>query len=169
MSTEYQHIIDKENCKKDLKIITESSDLAILVEADKIKITPVMYNLIDNAIKFTNNGNIHIRSYLANGIIHNDHSMAVIVEVKDSGIGIDPEILPNLFSRFISKSDAGTGLGLFISKSIIQAHNGRIWAKITQVDLEKLLHLSCQLLFNEVTLLCSISCRYFQIGGYLSK
>ena len=49
--------------------------------------------------------------------------------MKDSGIGIDPEILPNLFSRFISKSDAGTGLGLFISKSIIQAHNGRIWGK----------------------------------------
>ena len=119
MSTEYQHIIDKENCKKDLKIITESSDLAILVEADKIKITPVMYNLIDNAIKFTNNGNIPDQ-ISANGIIHNDHSMAVIVEVKDSGIGIDPEILPNLFSRFISKSDAGTGLGLFISKSIIQ-------------------------------------------------
>ena len=61
VSTEYQHIIDKENCKKDLKIITESSDLAILVEADRIKITPVMYDLIDNAIKFTNNGNIHIR------------------------------------------------------------------------------------------------------------
>jgi signal transduction histidine kinase len=58
VSTEYQHIIDKENRKKDLKIITESSDLAILVEADKIKITPVMYDLIDNAIKFTNNGNI---------------------------------------------------------------------------------------------------------------
>ncbi|MGC2597711.1 MAG: histidine kinase dimerization/phospho-acceptor domain-containing protein [Nitrososphaeraceae archaeon] len=61
VSTEYQHIIDKENCKEDLKIITESSDLAILVEADRIKITPVMYDLIDNAIKFTNNGNIHIR------------------------------------------------------------------------------------------------------------
>ena len=63
VSTEYQHIIDKENCKKDLKIIILriSSDLAILVEADRIKITPVMYDLIDNAIKFTNNGNIHIR------------------------------------------------------------------------------------------------------------
>jgi signal transduction histidine kinase len=51
--------------------------------------------------------------------------MAVIVEVKYSGIGFDPEILPNLFSRFISKSDGCTGLGLFISKSIIQAHNGQ--------------------------------------------
>jgi signal transduction histidine kinase len=49
--------------------------------------------------------------------------------VKDSVIGIDPEILPNLFSRFNSKSYAGIGLGLFISKIIIQVHSGRTWRR----------------------------------------
>src|ERR687883_507980 len=53
----------------------------------------------------------------------------VVASVKDSGTGIDPEILPRLFERFASKSFSGTGLGLFISKSIIEAHGGRIWAK----------------------------------------
>jgi signal transduction histidine kinase len=53
----------------------------------------------------------------------------VVVSVKDSGTGIDPEILPRLFERFASKSFSGTGLGLFISKSIVEAHGGKIWAK----------------------------------------
>jgi signal transduction histidine kinase len=48
--------------------------------------------------------------------------------VKDTGTGIDPEIMPRLFSKFVTKSDTGSGLGLFISKNIIEAHGGRIWA-----------------------------------------
>jgi signal transduction histidine kinase len=51
------------------------------------------------------------------------------VSVKDSGAGIDPEISPRLFSKFTTKSFEGTGLGLFISKSIIEAHDGKIWAQ----------------------------------------
>ena len=53
----------------------------------------------------------------------------VIVSIKDSGTGIDPEILPRLFSKFATKSDKGTGLGLFISKSIVEGYDGRIWAQ----------------------------------------
>ena len=56
-------------------------------------------------------------------------SRQVIVSVKDSGAGIDPEILPRLFTKFVTKSDKGTGLGLFISKSIIESHGGKIWAE----------------------------------------
>ena len=52
-----------------------------------------------------------------------------IISVKDTGIGIDPEILPRLFSKFAAKSETGTGLGLFISKSIVEAHDGKIWAE----------------------------------------
>lgn len=52
-----------------------------------------------------------------------------IVSIKDTGKGIDMEILPRLFSKFASKSDKGTGLGLFLSKGIIQAHGGKIWAE----------------------------------------
>jgi signal transduction histidine kinase len=53
----------------------------------------------------------------------------VIVSMKDTGTGIDPEILPRLFTKFASKSSKGTGLGLFISKSIIEGHGGKIWAQ----------------------------------------
>ena len=48
--------------------------------------------------------------------------------MKDTGTGIDPEIMPRLFTKFATKSDTGTGLGLYISKSIVEAHGGRIWA-----------------------------------------
>jgi signal transduction histidine kinase len=53
----------------------------------------------------------------------------VIVTVRDTGRGIDSDILPRLFEKFVTKSEKGTGLGLFISKSIIEAHGGRIWAE----------------------------------------
>ena len=53
----------------------------------------------------------------------------VVISVKDTGQGIDPEILPKLFTKFATKSDRGTGLGLYISKNIIEAHGGKMWAK----------------------------------------
>jgi two-component system sensor histidine kinase VicK len=51
------------------------------------------------------------------------------VSIRDTGIGIAPEIMPRLFTKFATKSESGTGLGLFISKSIVEAHGGRIWAE----------------------------------------
>jgi signal transduction histidine kinase len=77
--------------------------------------------LVRNAIKFTKEGDILI-------VVRKDDSR-VIVSVKDTGSGIDPEIEPRLFSKFASKSFEGTGLGLFICKSIIEAHDGKIWAE----------------------------------------
>jgi signal transduction histidine kinase len=93
----------------------------IIVEADKGRITQVISNLLRNAIKFTSEGVISINAF------RKDHH--VTVSVKDTGSGIDLEILPRLFSKFVTKSDKGTGLGLFISKSIIDAHGGMIWAE----------------------------------------
>ena len=93
----------------------------IVIEADKGRITQVISNLLRNAIKFTSEGVISINAF------RKDYH--VIVSVKDTGSGIDPEILPRLFSKFVTKSDKGTGLGLFISKSIIDAHGGMIWAE----------------------------------------
>jgi signal transduction histidine kinase len=83
----------------------------------------VVSNLLNNAIKFTKEGIIIITAEKKD--IH------VVISVKDIGTGIDPEILPRLFTRFATKSEseAGTGLGLFISKSIVEAHGGRIWAE----------------------------------------
>jgi signal transduction histidine kinase len=76
--------------------------------------------LIGNSLKFAK-GNIKVSSILQRG--------EAVVSVIDDGPGIDPEIMPKLFSKFVTKSSTGTGLGLFISKSVVEAHGGRIWAK----------------------------------------
>jgi signal transduction histidine kinase len=96
-----------------------------LVEADKGRLAQVIFNLLDNSLKFTKpiveKGKIHI--------ISEKKDNQVTVSITDTGIGIDPEIFPKLFSRFASKSFSGTGLGLFISKSIIEEHGGKVWAQ----------------------------------------
>ncbi len=98
-----------------------------LIKADKGRITQVISNLLNNAFKFTNKGNtinIDVKKEGFNGMED------VIVNIIDTGSGIDSEILPRLFTKFASKSArGGTGLGLFLSKCIIEAHSGKIWAK----------------------------------------
>ena len=91
------------------------------IEADKVRLNQVISNLLDNAIKFTQKGSIVISSE------RKDDN--VIVSIKDTGTGIDHEIMPRLFSKFTARPFSGTGLGLYISKSIIEAHGGRIWAE----------------------------------------
>jgi signal transduction histidine kinase len=123
-----QQQIEREEKDKEIKLVySESKDDSILLFADKDRITQVISNLLDNAIKFTNRGIISIvidkRGKSANG------QDEVTISVKDTGSGIHPDILPRLFSKFASKSFQGTGLGLFISKSIIEAHGGKIWAE----------------------------------------
>jgi signal transduction histidine kinase len=59
----------------------------------------------------------------------NGNNNAVVISIKDNGVGIDKDVLPELFTKFTSKSFQGTGLGLYISKNIVEAHGGRIWAK----------------------------------------
>jgi signal transduction histidine kinase len=81
----------------------------------------VITNLLSNAIKFTDEGTVSITAVPNNN--------EIVVSISDTGHGIDSEILPRLFTKFATKSTAGTGLGLFISKSIIDAHAGKIWGK----------------------------------------
>jgi len=103
----------------------ESKKDLLFVEADKYRITQVISNLLDNAIKFTREeGTISITLQK-----NEDYQKEAIVSVKDTGTGIPKDILPNIFSKFVSKAEKGTGLGLFISKSIVEAHGGRIWAE----------------------------------------
>ena len=119
-------------------------DNNIVVNADKQMILQVISNLVNNAINFTRSGTIsvevertmasnHISNYsndYNNDNIKNYNKPEALVKIKDTGSGIDEEILPRLFSKFATKSDhKGTGLGLFISKSIVEAHGGRIWAE----------------------------------------
>ena len=104
---------------KQLQIVFEPKvNEPVIVEADRTKLFEVLSNLLRNAIKFTSKGTVKI-------VLEKSDSEA-IVTVQDTGKGIDPEIKPKMFERFTSKSDSGTGLGLFISKSIVEAHGGTI-------------------------------------------
>jgi len=93
---------------------------SILVFADKGRIYQVIYNLLANSVKFTHEGSIRVV------VERNSHE--IIVSVIDSGKGIDSDFMTRLFTKFSTKSETGTGLGLFICKSIIEAHGGKIWA-----------------------------------------
>ena len=86
---------------------------------------------LSNSIKFTERDDNDEEKIFVNveETTKNKHGSEVVVSVKDVGTGIDPEILPRLFTRFASKSAIGTGLGLYISKNIIEAHGGKIWAE----------------------------------------
>jgi two-component system sensor histidine kinase VicK len=101
----------------------------ILIHADKGRISQVISNLLSNAVKFTAEGTILISVEKDKSSNNNNNNKAIIVSVKDSGQGIDSSILPRLFTKFASKSYKGTGLGLFISKGIIEAHGGKIWGE----------------------------------------
>jgi two-component system sensor histidine kinase VicK len=98
-----------------------------LIGADKARISQVVSNLLINALKFTNKDCL-IQVTIERKLIGRLRKEA-IVTIKDTGTGIDPEIIPILFTKFASKSDKGTGLGLYICKNIVDAHGGKIWAK----------------------------------------
>jgi signal transduction histidine kinase len=112
-----------------VKIIFEPEEI-IIVYADKDRIHQVLSNLLNNAIKFTKNGTVTINTRIANGSNNNaNNDKEAVVTIMDTGSGITPEIMQKLFSKFVTTSSHGTGLGLFISKGIIDAHGGRIWAE----------------------------------------
>ena len=115
-----------------LKLLYKPDREDIFVEADKERITQVVSNLLNNSVKFTEEGTISIdvkvQEHGDDNNNDNGHNI-VIVSIKDTGEGIDSEILPKLFTKFASKSYQGTGLGLFICKSIVEAHGGKIWAE----------------------------------------
>jgi signal transduction histidine kinase len=133
ISDTMNQIIVKENKESSIKIeFTKSRDnwngegeeegnSPVIIEADKGRISQVISNLLANAVKFTKDGIIRV------AVEKKDNE--IIISIKDTGTGIDSEILPRLFTKFATTSNTGTGLGLFISKSIVQAHGGRIWAE----------------------------------------
>ena len=113
-----------------LELFYEPSKQDIFVEADKVRISQVISNLLNNAVKFTEDGAVSIDVVVKeNNNNGNNNGNIIIVSVKDSGEGIDPEILPKLFTKFATNSEKGTGLGLFICKSIVEAHGGRVWTQ----------------------------------------
>jgi len=97
-------------------------EISTIVNGDRERISQVIQNLVSNAVKFTDVGTITI------SIEKNNQSSEVILTVTESGTGIDKKILRRLFMKFATKSKSGTGLGLFISKGIIEAHGCRLEA-----------------------------------------
>jgi two-component system, OmpR family, sensor histidine kinase VicK len=116
---DYRSLLPDNENNANLNIIYEP--YSIIVNADKERIAQVVTNLLSNAIKFTTKekGTIYV--------MPQKKDSEIVVSLKDTGQGIDPEILPKLFTKFATKSLSGTGLGLFISKSIIEAHGGSVW------------------------------------------
>jgi len=156
INEEIRNVINDIKSKEDKIEITfaEPKVDPIVVEADKMRIYEVISNLLTNASKFTkksssnnnrtdasvddddnDDGSSTITVFTAiksNQAYNKANSMGgdeVVISIKDRGTGIDPGIYDKLFSIFVSKSDKGSGLGLFISKGIVEAHGGRIWAQ----------------------------------------
>ncbi len=112
------------------KNTSQKSNFDLMVEADRDRIDQAVSNLLNNAIKFTSKkgGTISVIAEKRNGS-KDDNQEEVVVNVVDTGEGIHHEMIPRLFTKFASKSNSGTGLGLYISKSIVESHGGRIWAE----------------------------------------
>jgi two-component system, OmpR family, sensor histidine kinase VicK len=131
---DHRNNINKNDDGKDkVKLLYTNEKGPFLVKADYARIIQSISNILNNAIKFTQEekergeegaGDIYITIEKKK-----DNEQQVIVMIRDTGIGIDSDMLPRLFTKFATKSTKGTGLGLFISKSIIEAHGGTIWAE----------------------------------------
>jgi signal transduction histidine kinase len=122
----------------DIDIEFDKPATPLFINADRGRIHEVVSNLLNNAISSARrNGKITISIQVVKCTTNNEaredennyDKMCIVVSIKDNGIGIDPEILPRLFTKFASKSELGLGLGLYISKSIILAHGGKIWGE----------------------------------------
>ncbi len=127
-TSSFTYSSDKQN---GLRILYEPHD--IFIEVDKDRITQVVSNLLNNAVKSFGEDERQESERIISIIIQRkeveqNDSDEVLISISDNGKGIDPEVMPRLFTKFATKSFDGTGLGLYISKSIIEAHGGKIWA-----------------------------------------
>jgi signal transduction histidine kinase len=112
--------------KKNIKFSympADDSQQVIIIKADRTRIAQVLMNLLENSINSSQEGIISVTTAI------DPDANSITVSVKDAGSGINPDILPRLFSKFATASEKGTGLGLYISKKIIEAHGGKIWAE----------------------------------------
>jgi len=124
LKLEEKNVQSKDQNTKELVALHEGIK-SINATIDKIRITQVICNILDNAVSFTQEGKIRVILKKEK----QDRQSFLIINVKDTGRGIDSEISSKLFTKFASKSNIGTGLGLFISKGIVEAHGGKIWAE----------------------------------------
>ena len=102
--------------------------ILFFVHADEGRIAQVISNLLSNAVKFTEEGSITVKMKKEKDDNAISHEL-IVVSIRDTGEGIDPDVKDKLFEKFETKSKKGIGLGLYISRKIIEAHDGRIWAE----------------------------------------
>jgi len=127
---DYVSYIERENQNVKLSYnFKQDADDPLPIQADRDRITQVISNLLSNAIKFTSKKGEAEEVISVSAERKNSNQEEVIVSVKDTGEGINSEILPRLFTKFATRSFSGTGLGLYISKSIVEAHGGKMWAE----------------------------------------
>jgi len=124
LELEFKHnnklLLDLKNVVKD-ELIEVYDKKYFEVSADPFRLSRILYNLIDNANKFTESGIIKVLVEIWED--------KVKFSVFNSGKAIDEEMLPKLFSKFATKSFQGTGLGLYLCKNIVEAHGGKIWVE----------------------------------------
>jgi signal transduction histidine kinase len=126
-----RNLINKTRCALHLSYSrSRNNSSELIVEGDRDRINQAVSNLINNAIEFTSKkgGTISVTAEKRN-VSSKDNQAEAVINVVDSGEGIHHEIIPRLFTKFASRSNSGTGLSLYISKSIVEAHGGRIWAE----------------------------------------
>jgi signal transduction histidine kinase len=111
--------------KKNLKFsyVPADDNQQVIIKADRNRIAQVLMNLLENSVNYSQEGIITVTTTI------DPDANSITVSVKDTGSGINPDIIPRLFSKFVTASEKGTGLGLYISKKIIEAHGGKIWAE----------------------------------------
>ena len=129
---EYEEGKNKDRQYTNIKLNILTRDDGIFVYADKERIARVVDNLLINAVNFTKEGTITITITIKDRDLHDKKENTIttaIVNIMDTGEGIVAQIYSRLFTKFATTSHTGTGLGLFISKYIIEAHGGKIWAE----------------------------------------
>ncbi len=125
---EYKNNLDKD---KTIEFEYKNDDIDIEIYGDRNRLYQGISKLISNSVKFIPKAGkitINIKKEIDDKYDNKSNEIAII-SVKDTGIGIDMEILPRLFEKFVSNSFQGPGLGLYISRKMIEAHGGKIWAE----------------------------------------
>ncbi|MDR4511946.1 MAG: ATP-binding protein [Nitrososphaeraceae archaeon] len=118
-----KHIIEdlKDQTRKPIEFLLHSEEDSILIKADKLRISQVLLNILNNAINILQEGEISVSIAKKNDILS--------IKISDNGPGIPINIKDKIFSKFVTGSKSGTGLGLYICKNIVEKHGGRIWAE----------------------------------------
>ena len=121
-------LLQAELLRREAKLETELADGLPTVEMDRVQIQQLLMNLVVNALDAMDCGDDD-RPHVLRIRTSANESEAVLVSVQDSGMGLSPEQMERLFDAFYSTKADGMGMGLSISRSIAEAHGGRLWAE----------------------------------------